>query len=218
MIEMAKLPSWYTELEYITCNNSWIDLPTYGTQNTKIESKALITSLSASKQLFGSYTTTQGANLTANFVIGATWQFGSRITNGIAISNYVTLNVPFIVKVNNQGGYINDIAVATGTTTDFTTTNTLRVGGANGSSAPFVGDIYYYIQKDNGVLTYHLIPAKRKSDWVVWMYDTVNDVFYTNAWTWTFTAWPEVAIAWKGSYPKLLSVKGVAHEPDRCFS
>ena len=37
-----------------------------------------------------------------------------------------------------------------------------------------------------------LVPCYRKSDWVVWMYDLVNDVFYTNQWDWAFTKWPPV--------------------------
>ena len=36
------------------------------------------------------------------------------------------------------------------------------------------------------------IPCYRKSDSVIWMYDFVNKVFYTNAGTWTFTKWPDV--------------------------
>ena len=30
----------------------------------------------------------------------------------------------------------------------------------------------------------------RKSDWVIWLYDKVNDVFYTNQGSWSFTKWP----------------------------
>ena len=30
----------------------------------------------------------------------------------------------------------------------------------------------------------------RKSDWVIWLYDKVNDVFYTNEGSWSFTKWP----------------------------
>lgn len=33
------------------------------------------------------------------------------------------------------------------------------------------------------------VPAKRKSDSVVWLIDLVNKVFYTNAWSWTFNYW-----------------------------
>ena len=36
------------------------------------------------------------------------------------------------------------------------------------------------------------VPCYRKLDSVIWMYDLVNDVFYTNSWSWTFTKWPDV--------------------------
>lgn len=39
------------------------------------------------------------------------------------------------------------------------------------------------------VLVRDLVPCYRILDNVIWMYDTVNDVFYTNSWTWTFTKW-----------------------------
>lgn len=36
------------------------------------------------------------------------------------------------------------------------------------------------------------VPCYRKSDNVIWLYDLVNDTFYTNSWSWTFTKWPNV--------------------------
>lgn len=37
-----------------------------------------------------------------------------------------------------------------------------------------------------------LVPCYRISDNVVWMYDLVNNTFYTNSWSWTFTKWADV--------------------------
>lgn len=39
------------------------------------------------------------------------------------------------------------------------------------------------------------MPARRKSDWVVWLYDKVEDMFYANRWSWTFTAWPTIWVS-----------------------
>ena len=36
------------------------------------------------------------------------------------------------------------------------------------------------------------VPCYRKSDNVIGLYDLVNNVFYTNAWTGTFTKWPNI--------------------------
>ena len=45
---------------------------------------------------------------------------------------------------------------------------------------------------ENGTPVRDFIPCYRVTDWVIWMYDEVNDVFYTNQWSWTFTKWPDV--------------------------
>jgi len=45
---------------------------------------------------------------------------------------------------------------------------------------------------DNWTLVRDFIPCYRKSDNVVWLYDLTNNVFYTNAWSWSFTKWPDV--------------------------
>lgn len=46
--------------------------------------------------------------------------------------------------------------------------------------------------RDNWNLVRDFIPCYRISDWVIWMYDVVNGVFYTNNWGWTFSKWPDV--------------------------
>lgn len=45
---------------------------------------------------------------------------------------------------------------------------------------------------DNNVLVRNFIPCYRKSDNVIWLLDKVENKFYTNAGTWTFTKWPDV--------------------------
>ena len=51
---------------------------------------------------------------------------------------------------------------------------------------------YYFKIWDNGTLIRDLIPAKRISDGVTGLYDIVNDKFYTNAGSGTFTAGPNM--------------------------
>ena len=52
--------------------------------------------------------------------------------------------------------------------------------------------MYSYKRYDSWVLTQDLVPCYRKSDDEIWLYDLVNDTFYTNQWTGTFTKWPDV--------------------------
>lgn len=55
--------------------------------------------------------------------------------------------------------------------------------GRRDSAANFVGS-YYYVKltnKSNGTVVRDCVPAMRKSDSVVGLYDLANDVFYTNS-------------------------------------
>lgn len=54
----------------------------------------------------------------------------------------------------------------------------------------------------NGVLTKHFVPCYRKIDNVPGMYDLVNDVFYTNPGTGSFTVGPDI-ITIPGEYQKV---------------
>ena len=47
---------------------------------------------------------------------------------------------------------------------------------------------------DNDVLVRDFIPCYRKSDNVIWVFDKVENKFYTNAWSGTFTKWNDVGV------------------------
>lgn len=53
---------------------------------------------------------------------------------------------------------------------------------------------YYFNIYNRNTSTYErqMVPCYRKLDNVIGMYDLVNDVFYTNNGSWTFTKWPDV--------------------------
>lgn len=52
--------------------------------------------------------------------------------------------------------------------------------------------LYSFKLYESGTLVRDFVPCYRIADSVIWLYDLVNDVFYTNNWTWTFTKWPDV--------------------------
>jgi hypothetical protein len=56
----------------------------------------------------------------------------------------------------------------------------------------FTGRLYWLKIYHNEDLVRDFVPCYRKSDGVIWMYDLVNNQFYTNAWTWDFTKGPNV--------------------------
>ena len=52
--------------------------------------------------------------------------------------------------------------------------------------------VYSFKIENNWTPVRDLVPCYRIADDVIWMYDLVNDAFYINSWTWTFTKWPDV--------------------------
>ena len=54
---------------------------------------------------------------------------------------------------------------------------------------------YSKIYDKNNNLLRNLVPCYRKADNVIWLYDLVTNTFFTNAWSWSFTAWPDIGIS-----------------------
>jgi len=57
---------------------------------------------------------------------------------------------------------------------------------------PWIRIYYSKFYNSAWTLVRNFIPCYRKSDSVIWLYDLVNNQFYTNSWSWTFTKWPDV--------------------------
>ena len=51
--------------------------------------------------------------------------------------------------------------------------------------------LYWCTIKESWTLQRNFVPCYRIADSVVWLYDTVNNVFYTNDGTWSFIKWPD---------------------------
>lgn len=52
--------------------------------------------------------------------------------------------------------------------------------------------LYWCTIKESWTLQRNFVPCYRKSDSVIWMYDLINNTFYTNEWTGTFAKWWDV--------------------------
>lgn len=91
---------------------------------------------------------------------------------------------------------IDGVTIYTGGSASFTTptTATLFAIHATSSTTLYYSSvrIFSYRLFENGVLVQNFIPARRNSDSVLGMYDTVSKTFFTNAGTGTFTAGPDV--------------------------
>ena len=84
----------------------------------------------------------------------------------------------------------NVFATTSNTFTETTAAGNLFLFGRSNGGSMFIGQIFrvkIYDYLDSGNLIRDFVPAVRDSDGAVGMYDTVNDVFYTNAGTGEFT-------------------------------
>lgn len=62
------------------------------------------------------------------------------------------------------------------------------------SNAKWYASVRIYEVKitSNNALYRYYVPCYRKSDGVIWMYDTVSGAFLTNKWSGSFSKWPNV--------------------------
>lgn len=193
-IKNAYIGEWktYTEVEYITIPNWWyIDTWYYPNSNTKCKAKFIMTwynggtflgnggSSEADQFRFfrsGSYT----------YLDYGSWDWYNRLSG-----SYIT-STTAIYRTEFGNRYVRDL-------TDGTTKLVGGVVSFGEKSYTFricsqwnYGTIYYVKIYDGENMVRDMVPAYRDIDGEIWMYDKINKVFYTNAWTWTFTKWPDV--------------------------
>ena len=187
----------YQEVEYIQSSwTQWLNTWFTPNSNTKVQVKfALITNswymdvgyLSGTdlndRRLFMAYGTNK-------WTVDVPWWSGS----GNRLSWWVW-STGTTEEIEFWNFYIKSMAdgtTYTATAVTFTWISTIKLC-RNELQSLTNSDRFYYVKIfDGGTLVRDLKPCYRKSDNVIWMYDLVNNQFYTNSWTWTFTKWPDV--------------------------
>ena len=208
-----RLPIGYKEVEYI--QSSWtqyIDTWYTPNKNVKIEMDFAYTSTSPTQQRLFWVRSASTSSFTFDIYINGWWWYGWSATDwedGVwwFINTYITVdtNKHKVIHSNTQ------TQILTNWTSIYNNTRTWYITTGNNALWPiplFAG--FNYIENPNwyslfaylkiysckiwnwDTLVRELVPCYRKSDSVIWMYDLVNNQFYTNSWTWTFTKWPNV--------------------------
>lgn len=199
------LPSAYTRLEYLEGT---------GTQYIKLVSGTVDNSYGLMMNF--SYASVNDGNKNDNYPAGFSttnnkrflfwgvfsnnWRYGWYNTSTGATTPYVSVSTCptgldnyYIARLNylNDGtAYFNGTSGSiTGYGTSFTNTDFYLFKSYTTCCSCRIKSAQ--LTKGNNIVA-DLIPAKRNSDGVLGMYDTINDVFYTNAGTGTFTAGAEV--------------------------
>ena len=201
----ATLPAGYKELEYIeSTGTQWIDTGIVGNTLVGMEYEfTILNDITAGSSLFGARATNNigsGINIghTADKKVTVDFFDGSRYSSNVSFEK--DLPYRLVIQNNKFTLYNSSTGAILDSHTFNVTTKTLDyviiLFGLNngGSMLPGKDSVQaknLKLYTNNGSM--NLVPAKNSSG-VVGMYDTVNDVFYTNQGTGTFTAGPLVGI------------------------
>lgn len=186
------LPNTYYRLEYIkNTGYSYINTAIKPTGKTKLEIDFRLTDTN--------YNSTWGSGVAFTEFASGGHRFGVNVASGISIAcgnNSTLATIPsdtnrHKIIVNDNGNcYADDVLLGTRVFTGTSSYNLpifacMWAGSLKSYKAM---ELYSCQISEDGVLVRNFIPAMRKSDNVVGLYDDVNDVFYTNAGSGTFVA------------------------------
>ena len=204
---VSKLPYGYTELQHIRgTGTQWIDTGFKPTGNTKVKIKVqLPTQLNVQQGIFGARPGDTGHFTVFTGNRGDALQVDYNTVESLGgysapISNFNAVNVNEIEMSNKL--IINDVLVREVNKISFQSSVNLYLFTNNNNGTPQLimkGMIWYCKTWDNDVLVRNFIPCKNPSN-VIGMYDTVNDVFYSNAGTDSFIAGAEVETVYYTDY------------------
>lgn len=192
------LPSWYQEVEYI--QSSWtqyIDTWHTHTANSKVELKFSYQNMSTQWNLLFWSRTSSTNNDALSFGVqyeskiwASIWWYDNPNVANVTVDTIYEISVSkdyFIINWNSttmssnlSSHWYNDLL--------FNIMDNWRSNQFNKIKAK----VYYCKIYESDIMVREMIPCYRISDDVIWLYDKVNNVFYTNQWTWTFTKWPDV--------------------------
>ena len=193
---LVNLPNTYQELEYIeSTGTQYIDTGyTPAAEKTRVVTKVDFLGTFDNKVFSaGTYTQDlyqlQRLNADIHNKIRVYYYSTSEAGDYDTSASFVTANNPVYIDFDKNVVKINDNAVVTFTATSYTASTPLKIlYDPNGNINNI--NLYYFKIYDNGIIVRDLVPAMRKSDRVVGMYDLVTKTFYTNSGTGSFIAGP----------------------------
>ena len=182
------LPIEYQEVEYLESHGTeYIDTGAYLTANFKIKYKVNVTSLNQIGIIWGSYVSGNRYDTQVRNTAPNVWEV-QRGSSSTYVDDF-DINTDFEIT-ETQSKFIAN-GVESSVSGSFSQNNE-KVGlfsNLAGSLYPYpsICKIYYFKLYDNNTLVRNFIPCYRKSDNVAGLYDLVNNKFYTNSGTGTFS-------------------------------
>lgn len=187
-----KLPKEFQQVEYIQSSGTQYINTNYcvSSEHIDIEFKCFFQSSTSGLSLFGS-------NSPYNLV---PYSYGSRVFTHWVGSSSNLMSITYRESINNVKYTVNNGTLTcnldgTITTASYTgsiiSSVPIYIFGKNGNGTSMEKGsgyrLYSWKLYDNGILVRDYIPCYRKADNEIGLYDIVNDIFYTNAGTGTFT-------------------------------
>lgn len=189
-LSLSRLPTEFQEVEYIESSGTqYIDTDLGLTENTGCYIDVQF-STSGNQQALGSLE--PGVGRFAPCFMDSDGYIKCAINLSNAMEIYTQIDVlnrhNYEYNVSNRDIKIDGVSKGTVGSIG-STNNSIYLFRRNYSSSPLASNIKLYSCKlyDNGTLVRNFIPCYRKADNETGLYDLVNDVFYTNAGTGTFT-------------------------------
>lgn len=190
-----QVPSSYTQLEYITTTGTqYINTNFTPNSNTKIEMETSFSNISSGNyNLWCSRNTISSQTFTC-FYIGGSGLRSDYNTTMYSTSKKCAVDEKILATQDKNNFYLNNSLIYTHTAATFNCPYPMLLLASQQSGATSTlgnyhqGKVYYCKIYDNGTLVRNFVPAKRNSDSVAGLYDTVNSVFYTSASSTAFSA------------------------------
>ena len=185
--KVIKVPGGYTELEYLhfdnsTANSTYLNTGITLTNNHKIKVRV------NGENFLGVMGIHCGSTTSFQFY-DTYYRFGS---NNLKNYLYEYWNRIITLTYSQNGLYVNDTLIDIPNTVTFTACRTCLIGSIGSSDSNFVGKIYEAWIELNGNTIGHYVPARRNSDNVLGMYDSISGQFLTNQGSGNLTAGPEI--------------------------
>ena len=211
------MPAGYTQLQYIeSTGTQYIDTGYIPNQSSGVKTKVRFNSVDNNKAtVFGS-AQSYGSKAFELYLWNGRPEFNYGNGGDIFANNYMAIDDALELDWNkNIVNYsINNVeqqAINYPTGVSFVTPYTMYIFATHRPSGvtPGLVGIYYFKIYDNGTLVHDMVPARRDSDNVVGMYDTISGQFFTNSGTGEFVAGPVIVI---GNQNQVLTNTGTAGE------
>jgi len=198
---VSRLPAEYQEVEYIESSwTQWIDTWLNAWIWYRINMKIYTSSNSIADQTviwWNANTNTEAIycwlNYSSSYNSIYRWYNSQWFDANNTIAVWNTYEIESIIRNWTQKLTVNwTVKFTWSLSLSWTWTNHMAIFSRRWSNYALIKLYSMQIYNSSDTLVRNFVPCYRKQDAVIWLYDLVNNQFYINSWTWTFTKWANI--------------------------